>query len=77
MKHETTTTMFTTLYNAFSCSIMEQICFYVPKKHSIFTEMKHETTTTMFTMLYRAFSCSKVEHLNETRNHNHNVYNAL
>ncbi len=44
--------MFTMLYKAFSCSIMKQICFYVPKNHSIF-------------------------HRNGTRNHNHNVYNAL
>ncbi len=39
--------------------------------------MEHETTTTMFTMLYKAFSCSKVKQRNGTRNHNHNVYNAL
>ncbi len=32
MEHETGTTMFTILYKAFSCSILEQICFYVPKK---------------------------------------------
>ncbi len=65
------------LYKTFSCSIMEQICFYVSKNHTIFTEMKHETTNTMFTMLYKAFSCSKVKHRNETRNQNRNVYNTL
>ncbi len=77
MKHEIRTTMFTMLYKDFSCSIMEQICFCVPKNHTIFTEMEHETGTIMFTMLYKAFSCSKVEHRNGTRNYNHNVYNAL
>ncbi len=55
--------MFTTFYKNFSCSIMEQICFYVPKNHTIFTEMEHETTTTMFTILYKAFLCSKVEQI--------------
>ncbi len=77
MEHETTTIMFATLYKDFSFFIMEQICFYVPKKHSIFTEMEHETTNTMFTTFYKALSCSKVEHRNETQNHNHNVCNAL
>ncbi len=77
MEHETRTAMFTILYKAFSCSKVEQICFFVPKKHSIFTEMEHETRTAMFTTLYKAFSCSKVEQRNEIRIHNHNVYNAL
>ncbi len=69
--------MFIMLYKDFLCSIMEQICFYVPKKHSIFTEMEQESRTTMFTTTYKAFSSSKVEHRKETRNHNCNVYNAL
>ncbi len=42
---------------------MEQICFYVSKNHTIFTEMEHKTRTTMFTMLYKDFSCSKVEQI--------------
>ncbi len=63
MEHETTTTMFTILYKAFSCSKVKQIFFYVPPSHTIFTEMEHETTTTMFTTFYKDFSCSIMEQI--------------